>query len=95
MGVAQVVVAVEVGVLPIGEPPAGESGSQYIWVWDVVSNILQKYFRWSFDMPCQIVVALSLPQMEASMRVGTSTGNVPASADVTSSKSRHQLEKNR
>ena len=49
-------------------------------VWDVVSNTRQKYSKWSFDMPCQIVIALGLPQMGVSMRVGASTGNVPLSA---------------
>ena len=49
-------------------------------VWDVVSNTGQKYSKKSFGMPCQIELALGLPQIGVSMRVGASTGNVPLSA---------------
>ena len=37
------------------------------WVLDVVSNTLQECLRWSFNMPCQIVEVLGLPQMGGSI----------------------------
>ena len=66
MGLAQEVFAVDVGVLPNGEPPAG------LWMWFPIPSRSVS----DFDMSCQIVVARGLPQMEVSMRVGAITGNV-------------------